>query len=173
MLLHPKQAKAFELARGELGTEEVPGPVHNDKILSWFKKVGHDIKDDETSWCAAFLGAMLEDAGLPSTKALTARSYLKWGEEVPLSEAKTGDIVVFWRISPTSWQGHAGFFNDRKDGKIYVLGGNQGNKVSVAPYAETQLLGVRRMPAPPKVTIWDLLLRLFQKLASGGSKQKM
>ena len=34
---------------------------------------------DEVPWCAAFVGACLERAGIASTRSLMARSYLGWG----------------------------------------------------------------------------------------------
>jgi uncharacterized protein (TIGR02594 family) len=172
MQQHPKQLEAYERAKSHIGTLEVPGGKHNPKILEWFKKVGHpQIVDDETSWCAAFTGAMLEEAGLESTKSLLARSYEKWGVEVPLDQALPGDLVVNWRVKPDSWQGHIGFFHGRKKGKILILGGNQKNRVSVDDFSEGELLSVRRMPAPKPQTFWEKVWAMFQKVASGGSKQ--
>lgn len=140
---HP-HARAYALAKAELGTAEISGRKHNSKIVGWFKLVGHEwVKDDETAWCAAFAGAMLQLGGLPSTRALNARSYLNWGKKVPLAEAQIGDIVVFERGNST-WQGHVGFFAGREKGNILVLGGNQKNKVGLDKYSEGALLGVRR-----------------------------
>ena len=52
--------------------------------------------DDESPWCAAFVGAVLAECGLAGTGSLTARSYLKWG--VP------GDIAVLWRGARDGWE---------------------------------------------------------------------
>ncbi len=74
----PKQTKAdvaYASAKKEAGTWEW-GEGHNPKIVQWFADVGHSwVKDDETAWCAAFLGAMLEKAGIPSTRKLNARQH--------------------------------------------------------------------------------------------------
>ena len=149
MKMHPKQKTAYALASEEIGMQEIRGPVDNPEIVQMFADVGHAwVKDDETAWCAAFNGAMLERAGLPSTRKLNARSYLDWGQAVDLADAEPGDMVVFSRGDPNGWQGHVGFFVRNAGTHIEVLGGNQSNSVSVARYAKSRLLGVRRYPAP-------------------------
>lgn len=127
---------------------EIAGKKHNPLIVKWFGQVGHSwVTDDETAWCAAFMGAMLQEGGLPSTKKLNARSYLNWGKEVELHEAKEGDVVVFQR-GTSGWEGHVGFFvrqtNEHVIPHIIVLGGNQKNMVNEQPYLKRTLLGVRR-----------------------------
>lgn len=139
-----KAAKAFALAEAEIGTLEKAGKEHNPKIVAYFKDAGNaGVKDDETAWCAAFVGAMLERAGIRSTRKLNARSYLEWGEKISLDDAEKGDIVIFQR-GTSAWQGHVGFYVGHGASKITVLGGNQSNKVSLAPYPMSKLLGVRR-----------------------------
>jgi len=146
MSMDQRQKKAYALASEDVGMREIAGPRHNPEIVSDFEKVGHSwVKDDETAWCSSFVGARLEDAGLPSTRALNARSYLEWGEPVTLDNAQPGDVVVFWRDKPSSWKGHVGFFVRRAGEFIEVLGGNQANAVNVARYPVSRLLGVRRM----------------------------
>jgi uncharacterized protein (TIGR02594 family) len=87
--------------------------------------------------------ATLAQAGKQGTGKLNARSYLDWGQEV--NEPQMGDIAVFSRGDPNGWQGHVGFFKGyNPDGTINVLGGNQGNSVSVRPYSADRLLGFRR-----------------------------
>jgi uncharacterized protein (TIGR02594 family) len=173
MKMAPRQYRAYNLAKKEIGTKEIVGGQHNPKIVGWFEQVGHSwVDDDETPWCAAFLGSMLQDAGLPSTRKLNARSYLDWGQPIHLSAAQPGDVVVFWRTSPTSAFGHVGFFSGiLPDGNIKVLGGNQGNAVSHAPYGKSRLLGVRRMPAHPDAdppeSCWS---RFFRSAVKGGTK---
>ncbi len=136
------EPKWLQLARGELGTTEIVGNKHNPKVVQYFRDVKHaEIEDDETSWCAAFVGAMLERSGIVSTRMLTARSYLQWGEKV--DSPKVGDIVVFTRGNST-WQGHVAFFLYEKDGKIFHLGGNQQNTVNISSTAKSKLLGYRR-----------------------------
>ena len=151
-----KQLDALAEARKTIGMKEIVGPKDNPSIVSMFDAVGHSwVKDDETAWCAAFVGAMLERCGLASTRKLNARSYLSWGVKIELEDALPGDIVVFYRGDPAGWQGHVGFYIGHGGSLVQVLGGNQGNEVSISNYPITRLLGVRRMPgltrpkAPP------------------------
>ena len=53
-------------------------------------------------------------------------------------------VVVLCRGKRDSWQRHVGFYAGRaKHGHILVLGGNQGDAVSIRPYSASQLLGYR------------------------------
>lgn len=132
------------LAKSYLGIKEVPGKKDNPKIMGMYKTVGHAwVEHDEVAWCAAFVGAMLERAGLPSTRSLAARSYLKWGVPVDAKDAQVGDVVVFKRGN-SSWQGHVAFFVRQTKSLIFVLGGNQANGVNIKGYAKSKLLGIRR-----------------------------
>lgn len=142
-----KQRDAYNRAKQLIGLTEIKGSRHDPDIVRFFAEVGHDwVKDDETAWCAAFVGAMLERAELPSTRKLNARSYLEWGEEVSVDDAQEGDLCVFWRGSPDAATGHVGFYVSHGSSQIIVLGGNQGNAVSIAPYDRRRLLSVRRWP---------------------------
>lgn len=150
--LYKIMEKVYKIAEKEIGVTEVVGDIHNPRILEYFKKVGHSwVKDDELAWCAAYLGWVLEEAGISSTKKLNARSYLDWGVEV--SNPKRGDIVVFWRGDKNGPYGHVGFFHSFDDnGDILVLGGNQANMVNISTYPKYRLLGFRR----DKVEVSDL-----------------
>lgn len=166
-----RSVKAYELAEAEIGTVEWKDG-NNPKVVAYFRDAGHpQVKDDETAWCAAFVGAMLHRAGLPKTGKLTARSYLDWGVKVDRAMAKPGDIVILKR-GTSSWQGHVGFFVRDNGSTITILGGNQNNAVNRRAYkvGGGQLLGIRRLkaesqpaPAPkPKVSwITALLNAIF------------
>ncbi|HET7715534.1 MAG TPA: TIGR02594 family protein [Bauldia sp.] len=135
---------AFDIAKSYLGIKEIAGPRDNPKIMEMYASVGHDwVEHDETAWCAAFVGHCLEKAGIRSTRALNARSYLTFGEPVAVTDAREGDIVVFERGS-SSWQGHVAFFIKATATQIEVLGGNQSNGVTIARYPRSRLLGIRR-----------------------------
>lgn len=143
--------KAYELAKAEIGTVEW-AKGDNPKVVAYFKDSGNPgVKDDETAWCAAFVGAMLRRAGVKSTGALNARSYLDWGTPVDRKNAQPGDVVVFKRGN-SSWQGHVAFFVKDRGALIDVLGGNQSNAVNVKGYQSAALLGIRRASAKAKPT---------------------
>lgn len=135
----------FDLAETFLGEREIPGAEHNSKIVQWWRDIGSSIRDDETPYCAAFVGAMLNRSGYPGTNSPAARSYLKWG--ATLAFPVLGCIVIFER-PPSTWSGHVGFVagTDDRD-NIMTLGANQSNTVSIAPFKRDRVLGYRWPPA--------------------------
>jgi uncharacterized protein (TIGR02594 family) len=142
----------LEEAEKHLGVEEWPGAKHNPAVLAYFETSGNGwVKDDETSWCAAFVNAILAALALPTTGKLNARSFLDYGEKVELVDVRPGDIVVYWRGDPNGWQGHVGFVMSITNGQVMTLGGNQGNKVSIAPYPLSRVLGFRRVTGIPVI----------------------
>lgn len=129
-------------ARKYDGLKEIPGARDNPTIVKWFADVGHSwVQDDETAWCAAFVGAMLEKVGIKSTRKLNARSYLEWG--VPISKPAPGAIAVFYRGDPKGWQGHVSFYIRENANNVWCLGGNQSNQVNITRYPKSRLLGYR------------------------------
>lgn len=143
------EPKWLALAREEIGLKEVTGGKHNPNIVRMFEEIGQpQFKDDETAWCAAFVGAMLERAGIRSSRSAAARSYMNWGR--PIDKPVPGCIVVFWRGKKDGWQGHVGFYVGETAKMIKVLSGNQSNAVNVSNYSKDQLLGYR-MPVVSEV----------------------
>jgi len=141
--VHNKMNDAFKIALSQYGVKEIPGSEHSPEVLKYFHDGGFtEIRDDETSWCSAFMCWCMFKAGIPHTGSLAARSWLNWGKQV--HEAQTGDVVIYWRESLSSWQGHVGFFIRKEDSYIYTLGGNQSNSVCILKYSDKQLLGYRR-----------------------------
>lgn len=136
--------QVYDLARLEIGTWEWT-EGSNPRIDAYFDDVGYPAMQDDTAWCAAFVGSMLKRCGLPHTHKLTARSYLDWGQPVDITKAEPGDVVVLWRGSPSGWQGHVGFFDRQSDGNVYLLGGNQKDQVNITGYSLDRVLSVRRM----------------------------
>lgn len=129
------------------GVREIKGPKHNATILEYWKAIKRGgIKDDETPWCAAFVGAVLEYCGIRSTRFESARSYLDWG--IKLEKPILGCIVVFQREGG----GHVGFVagTDAK-GNLLVLGGNQGDEVNVRSFTRDRVVGYR-WPAGEQMT---------------------
>jgi uncharacterized protein (TIGR02594 family) len=134
----------YSVATHFKGLTEVHGSVDNPKIVEMFRISGHpEVKDDETPWCAAFVGACLRLSGYSSSGELGARSYLHFGEDLHGSPER-GCIVVFWRGDPNAQTGHVAFY-DRDDGTdIVVLGGNQSDAVTTQSYPKKRVLAYRR-----------------------------
>jgi uncharacterized protein (TIGR02594 family) len=135
----------MEVAQDYLGlTEE-----NDSKVISAFikKSAGTSINPRVTPWCAAFMNALIGASGGEGTGKLNARSFLEYG--TPTKTVSEGDIVVFSRGSDPT-KGHVGLYAGEvtKSGErfIKVLGGNQGNSVSIAEYPASTLLGVRKPP---------------------------
>jgi uncharacterized protein (TIGR02594 family) len=160
----------MDLARADLGVAEIAGKKDNPLIMQWYVDVGHsDVEHDETPNCAAFVGSKLKRSGMAYLETLLARDYLKCG--TPVDEPQPGDIVVFWRNSPSSWEGHVAFVDSVTAKTVRALGANQGNKVSLANFPRSQVLGFRR-PIPAKkstlVAVRDSPSLRMQALSVGG-----
>ena len=109
----------YQWARHEIGAQEIPGPVHEKRVLEYWAlgKVPLDVRDDEVPWCAAFVcwcvrqwvnqigpkdpiyGKWAAAAWRPQTAG--AFDLENWAKERklavlgPKAEARPGDIVVF------------------------------------------------------------------------------
>lgn len=126
-------------ARKHIGLKEIKGSAHNGTIVQFWKAIKRGgIKDDETPWCAAFVGAMLETVGVISTRFESAKSYEKWG--VKLDAPAVGCVVVFARDGG----GHVGFVvGQDKAGNLLVLGGNQGDAVNIKTFPRSRVTSYR------------------------------
>lgn len=134
-------------AFAHLGTTEKPGRESNELVLEMFEASGHpEVRDDETSWCAAFVNWIASRHGIAGTDQLTAQSFLKWPGKV--AKPRRGDVVVIKR-GTEAWQGHVFFWLAEEGESIWGIGGNQGKigAVTVSKFPKAKLLGIRRPPA--------------------------
>jgi len=139
---------AFRVANSYLGVRELADAQSNPQIDKWIRSINPSLATDSTAWCSAFVNGVADEAGFVGSGKLNAKSWLKVGKEIPAAQAQQGDVVVFWRDDKSSWKGHVGFLHSYdKKGNIRVLGGNQGNEVSIKTYPASRLLGVRRLKA--------------------------
>lgn len=129
------------------GTAETPGPGSNPSILAWAKAVGLErtYRDDATAWCGLAMSYVALQAGWdasPNGNGLWARNWLAWGRAVP--GPMLGDVLVFSR-GPSS--GHVGVYvGEDTAGALHVIGGNQGDAVTIKRISRSRLLGARRCP---------------------------
>lgn len=140
--------RPYDLALRLVGIAEIPGE-QDHPMVQWAHMIcglGPD-QPDETAWCSSFMNLVCFLVGFERSGAANARSWLAVGDEVALEDAVQGkDVLVFWRGQKDGWQGHVGLFAGRKDeSHVWVLGGNQGNRVGVDAYPIERLLGVRRL----------------------------
>lgn len=138
----------MRVAKGYIGVREVKGPVDNPAIVELFKLSGHAwVQDDETAWCAAFVGGVLSKVGIPGTGSLAARSYEQWGQGLPLNQPVYGCIGTKKRSGKgASWQGHVGFVVGASATQIIMLGGNQNDMVSIAAFRRDEFTAFRYPP---------------------------
>lgn len=154
----------FKVAVKELGQKEIEGPEDNPTIVNYAKEsVFGWVNDDETPWCSIFLNWCAAKAGLEKSSKANARSWLLVGDAIENPEP--GDIVVLWRGAVDSWEGHVGilFGFSKNSERIYILGGNQGNQVSIAGFPTKQVLGYRRLRSVNPIEIPETTLRLGSK----------
>lgn len=138
----------YAIAERFVGMKEIPGTEDNPQILAMLRLDMAWPKGDEVPWCSAFVNYCAWLLRLPRSKSLRARSWLEVGEHVNLEYgAYSGfDIVVLSR-GKNPKAGHVGFYAGHDAKQVYLLGGNQGNTVSVRPFARSRVLGVRRLKA--------------------------
>jgi uncharacterized protein (TIGR02594 family) len=156
----PTMSKLLEIASSQLGIKEIAGPEDNQTIVNYAKESGFDwINDDETPWCSIFVSWVAMKAGLKRSKLANARSWLDIGTAT--EDPEPGDIVIFWRSSPDSWQGHVGFFMgySRDLSRVYCLGGNQGNQVSISAMKADTVLGFRKLQSSQILNLPDGILK--------------
>jgi uncharacterized protein (TIGR02594 family) len=157
--------KLLKIAVAQLGQKEITGPADNPNIVNYAKEAGFDwVDDDETPWCSIFVNWVAKKSGLNGSGKANARSWLLTGLNVDATP-EPGDVVIFWRGDPNSWQGHVGiFFGFSIDGeRVYCLGGNQGNQVSVSAYSIDNILGFRRLMASGMTSLPDPVLKKDDK----------
>lgn len=151
--MRQKPFSAYELAERYTGTKETAGQFDNPQIMAWLRLDAGWPGSDEVAWCSAFCNAIAQSMRLPRSKSLRARSWLEVGLPIPLSQAEPGfDVVILKRGGGNQpgpevleAQGHVGFFAGVEPGVVLVLGGNQGNAVSIARFPIDQILGIRRL----------------------------
>ena len=129
------------------GMQEVAGGESNPEILAMFDELGYDwVTDDSTTaWCSAALNYFCKKLGYERSGDLIARSWLKL--PVYVLKPTMGDIIVLWRESEESWKGHVGIFisEDKERKRVYILGGNVNDMISIASYSSERILGYRKL----------------------------
>jgi uncharacterized protein (TIGR02594 family) len=131
---------ALSLAASQVGFNERDQKA---ALQDYLTTGGANLDPAVTAWCAAFVNATLQQTGIQGTESNMARSFMDWGQ--PVTQPQEGDLAVFSRGDPNGPYGHVGFFKGYDaQGNIMVLGGNQGDAVSILPYSPDRLLGFRR-----------------------------
>ena len=130
-----------------LCTKEIPGRKTNALIAGWIKESADwlDRDDSKTAWCGCFSGhlGMVTATGAPRAH-YRARNWLDWGRPIDHENPaawQQGDTVIMSR----SGGHHVCLFSAlTSKTSAQFLGGNQDDKVSIAEYPLSRVIGVRR-----------------------------
>lgn len=138
------------------GLKEVVGKGSNPEILAMWRRLrdaghgkvyGEFYTDDDIAWCGLFIADAALAAAKPIPKKfLSALEWANWGN--PVDEPKLGDVLVFSRKGG----GHVALYVGEDDECYHILGGNQGNSVSVVRREKSTLVAARNLytTAQPK-----------------------
>ena len=154
-------ARWLDWAFGELGqTEEDREAVDasNPRIVEYLRAGnGGTPLGDATSWCGAFIAWVIQQyngespaQALPAApgSALAADSWKTWGAAVTPAEAQPGDVAIFHQNLQTRSGFHVTWvFRKEADGRLYVIGGNQGDgcvSLAIRGGDEDPVVAVRR-----------------------------
>lgn len=150
----------FDLAQRYVGVREFRDGDH--PLIQWWMSLcyGYGMNTtDETPWCSGFINGMAWELRLPRSKSARARSWLQIGRPVGMPVAGY-DVVILKRgggeqpgPEVINAPGHVGFYvgyeNNTSYGdnmsRVLLLGGNQSDSVSIAPYDSSRILGIRRL----------------------------
>jgi len=128
--------------RGESGGNNL-GPDVNKYL--------NGIIEPPANWCAAFVSYCLKESGpMPFAYTLGARSLLTKAKSAGLTTftdpfatpPEPGDIIVWWRVKVSSWEGHTGFVHHVNQGRLYTIEGNKTSRVEGFDYP---LVGMEKL----------------------------
>lgn len=129
--------KAVEL----FGVTESVGNVNNPIIMGWARELSlqNVYTADSIPWCGLFAAIIIHRAGRQVVnQPLWALNWNNFG--VRVQQPMLGDILTFTRKSG----GHVGFYVFETTTHYGVLGGNQGDKVSIVLIDKKRLSQARR-----------------------------
>lgn len=133
------------------GVKEVTGSKANPVIMGWIRQWLPGRRDDsDTAWCAIFVGSCARALGYETPdKPYAAIAWEKAGTNVGhLEAARQGDVIVVTRGARSDWRRHVGFLvrDERAAGRVWLLGGNQSNAVTVEAFDIDTITAIRRLP---------------------------
>lgn len=142
----------------------------NARLRSWLKSDGKTLGDPGAlPWCGDYVETCIRLAlpGEPLPGAVGANPYFarNWAQFGIVTAPTYGAVLVFER-GPSS--GHVGFcVGEATTGSAFmVLGGNQGDTVSVVPIAKSRLIACRWPATAPLRPIQLPRLTLSQALST-------
>jgi uncharacterized protein (TIGR02594 family) len=138
------------LARTDLGIRETPGIANNPVLMKRFasitKALGILYNADSVPWCGAQMAWWMTQCGIsPPPIAVRASSWGSWG--IPLAKQVPGAVLVFTREGG----GHVTLYVGEDATHYMCLGGNQGDKISIAPLLKSRAPLIRWPKGEPVI----------------------
>jgi uncharacterized protein (TIGR02594 family) len=129
----------LDIAEGELGTVEKRGG-ENPRIIEYHDTCTLHAKEDEIAWCSSFVNWCMKKAGVKGTNSAAAKDWLDWG--TPLSAPQVGCVCVIKQkgkkksdqSTGTTSGYHVGLWMKTENGRVFLLGGNQGDQVKISSF---------------------------------------
>lgn len=118
-------------ARKNIGVSEIPGKAENPTIQKWLRSLKAWWNSESVPWCGTFAAWCLRAGNRSIPKHwYRALAYADYGTK--LKAPAYGCLAVMQRKGG----GHVGFVvgQTSNNGDLLILGGNQGDKVSIARF---------------------------------------
>ncbi|MGL6016368.1 MAG: TIGR02594 family protein [Selenomonadaceae bacterium] len=97
--------------------------------------IGESTPTMETAWCASFVNYCLKDSGHSYTKDPSSQFASTSKKFVKIERPVFGAIVVYKHTIKKYGTGHTGFVYAKiNDGDYAILGGNQGESITLNPH---------------------------------------
>lgn len=166
--------KMVQLAINDLGIKEIKGAANNARIMQMAKNIGVDkiyTSDDKQAWCCLAVNSWIFESGKPMVdfkkdkyNLLRARWLLNWGNVVPKTDFKLGDVVIIDRDGA----GHCFVAIARTPkGNPIGIGGNQSDSVKIDEFDKNRILGVRNYYSiAPPASVKDYIVSSDGKLST-------
>jgi len=111
--------------------------------INYHKKTGINMSSmvgNSNPWCASFINYCLKESGYSTSGSASSQSFSKNKNFIKVSQPIYGAIVLLRKKG--SWTGHVAFIYCLfEDGEIGVLGGNQGDSVTINPLYQVYING--------------------------------
>jgi len=159
----------FKTGLHEVGVHEVGNNGGPD--VERYCQLAHCVPEHDP-WCAIWVNAMLELSGVPGSRSASSQSFRNHPNFVRLGGPSLGAVQVFWRKSPHSGLGHVNFYRGEMGDRVFGLGGNQADSVSIASFPRTSgafgLVGYWWPVSIPLPTIGAVPIRAGTPLVAAG-----
>jgi uncharacterized protein (TIGR02594 family) len=133
----PDATPWLDLAYRKKGLHE---KINNAELRAFLNSDGKTLGDPaKLPWCGDFVETCLAVTMPDEILPLNPYGAMNWAAFGKATKPKKGAILSFWRGSPTSWQGHVGFYIGEDATHFHVLGGNQSDAVTISRIEKKRL----------------------------------